>query len=132
MYLPLLLDPVYGYQALNVDAQMRSPSSLLHWTRRMLTVRKEHPVFGMGTYEELEASNPSVLAFCREFGDDKVVCVNNLSRFPQPVELELSRYEGRRLVELTGGVPFPPVGELPYLLSLPGHGFLWFAVQDVS
>jgi maltose alpha-D-glucosyltransferase/alpha-amylase len=131
LYLPLILDPVYGYQALNVDAQMRSQSSLLHWTRKMLTVRKEHPVFGMGSYDELEASNPSVLAFCREFGDDKVVCVNNLSRFPQPVELDLSRYEGKRLVELTGGVPFPPIGELPYLLSLPGHGFLWFAVQDV-
>ena len=132
MYLPLILDPVYGYQALNVDAQMRSQSSLLHWTRKMLLVRREHPVFGMGSYDELEASNPSVLAFCREFGDDKVVCVNNLSRFPQPVELDLSRYEGRRLVELTGGVPFPPIGELPYLLSLPGHGFLWFAVKDVS
>jgi len=131
LYLPLILDPVYGYQAVNVDAQMRSNSSLLSWTRKLLTVRKQHPVFGMGTFEELEASNPSVLAFCREFGDDLVVCVNNLSRFPQPVELDLSRYEGKRLVELTGGVPFPPIGELPYLLSLPGHGFLWFAVQEI-
>jgi maltose alpha-D-glucosyltransferase/alpha-amylase len=132
LYLPLILDPVYGYQGLNVDAQSRSQTSLLNWTRKMLAVRKEHPVFGMGTYEELEASNPSVLAFCREFGDDKVVCVNNLSRFPQPVELDLSRYQDRRLVELTGGVPFPPIGELPYLLSLPGHGFFWFAVRDVT
>ncbi len=132
MYLPLILDPVYGYQALNVDAQMRSPSSLLHWTRKMLTVRKQHPVFGMGTYEELEASNPSVLAFCREFGDDRVVCVNNLSRFPQPVELDLSRYEGCTPIELTGGVPFPAIGELPYLLSLPGHGFLWFGIQEAT
>ena len=132
MYLPLILDPVYGYQAINVDAQMRQQASLLNWTRTMLTIRKQHPVFGMGTFEELEASNPSVLAFCREFGDDKVVCVNNLSRFPQPVELELSRYEGKRLVELTGGVPFPPIGELPYLLSLPAHGFFWFAVKDVT
>ncbi|MCW2706569.1 MAG: trehalose synthase [Frankiales bacterium] len=132
LYLPLILDPVYGYQGLNVDAQSRSQTSLLNWTRKMLGVRKQHPVFGMGTYEELEASNPSVLAFCREFGDDKVVCVNNLSRFPQPVELDLSRYQDRRLVELTGGVPFPPIGELPYLLSLPGHGFLWFSVRDVT
>ncbi len=129
LYLPLLLDPVYGYQALNVDAQMRSSSSLLNWTRKMLAVRKQHPVFGMGTYEELGASNPSVLAFVREFGDDRVFCVNNLSRFPQPVELDLSRFEGCRPVELTGGVPFPLVGELPYLLSLPGHGFLWFALR---
>ena len=129
LYLPLLLDPVYGYQALNVDAEMRSSSSLLNWTRTMLGVRRQHPVFGMGSYEELGADNPSVLAFLREFGDDRVLCVNNLSRFPQPVELDLARFQGYRPVELTGGVPFPKVGELPYLLSLPGHGFLWFALQ---
>jgi maltose alpha-D-glucosyltransferase/alpha-amylase len=129
LYLPVILDPVYGYQALNVEAQMRSSSSLLNWTRKMLGIRKQHPVFGMGSYDELGASNPSVLAFVREFGDDVVLCVNNLSRFPQPVELDLSRFEGRRLVELSGGVQFPAIGELPYLLSLSGHGFLWFAVQ---
>jgi maltose alpha-D-glucosyltransferase/alpha-amylase len=130
LYLPLILDPVYGYQALNVDAQMRSQTSLLNWTRKMLAIRKQHPVFGMGTYDELEASNPSVLAFVREFGDDRVMCVNNLSRFPQPVELDLARFEGCTPVELTGGVPFPRIGELPYLLSLPGHGFLWFALKE--
>ena len=129
LYLPAILDPVYGYQALNVEAQMRSSSSLLNWTRRMIAVRKQHPVFGMGTYDELGSSNPSVLVFVREFGDDRVLCVNNLSRFPQPVELDLSRFEGYRPVELTGGVPFPLVGELPYQLSLPGHGFLWFALR---
>jgi maltose alpha-D-glucosyltransferase/alpha-amylase len=132
MYLPLILDPVYGYQALNVDAQMRSSSSLLNWTRKMLGVRRQHPVFGMGSYDELGASNPSVLAFVREFGDDVVLCVNNLSRFPQPVELDLGRFEGRTPIELTGGVPFPKVGELPYLLSLPGHGFLWFSLLEVT
>jgi maltose alpha-D-glucosyltransferase/alpha-amylase len=129
LYLPAILDPVYGYQALNVEAQMRSSSSLLNWTRKMLAVRKQHPVFGMGTYEELGSSNPSVLAFVREFGDDKVLCVNNLSRFPQPVELDLRRFEGYVPVELTGLVHFPKVGELPYLLSLPGHGFMWFGLQ---
>ena len=129
LYLPIILDPVYGYQALNVEAQMRSSSSLLHWTRRMLAVRRQHPVFGMGTYEELGASNPSVLAFVREFGDDKVLCVNNLSRFPQPVELDLQRFEDMIPVELTGLVHFPRIGELPYLLSLPGHGFMWFGLQ---
>ncbi len=132
LYLPLILDPVYGYQALNVDAQERSATSLLNWTRKMLGVRRQHPVFGMGTYEELGASNPSVLAFVREFGDDRVLCVNNLSRFPQPVELDLARFEGSTPVELTGGVPFPRIGELPYLLSLPGHGFMWFAVPGPS
>ena len=130
LYLPAILDPVYGYQALNVEAQMRSSSSLLHWTRKMLAVRKQHPVFGMGDYQELGSSNPSVLAFVREFGDDKVLCVNNLSRFPQPVELDLRRFEGMVPVELTGLVHFPKVGELPYLLSLPGHGFMWFGLQS--
>ncbi|MCW2544131.1 MAG: trehalose synthase, partial [Frankiales bacterium] len=128
LYLPLILDPVYGYQAINVDAQMRSPTSLLNWTRKMLGIRRQHPVFGMGTYEELGASNPTVLAFVRQFGDDLVLCVNNLSRFPQPVELDLGRFQGSTPIELTGRVPFPPIGELPYLLTLPGHGFYWFAV----
>ncbi len=129
MYLPLILDPVYGYQAVNVDAQMRSSTSLLNWTRRMLEIRKQHPVFGLGSYEELGASNPSVLAYVREFGDDRVLCVNNLSRFPQPVELDLSRFEGSVPRELSGQVPFPKIGELPYLLSLPGHSFLWFGLE---
>jgi maltose alpha-D-glucosyltransferase/alpha-amylase len=129
LYLPLILDPVYGYQGLNVDAQMRSSTSLLSWTRKMIGIRKQHPVFGMGTYEELGSSNPSVLAFVREFGDDRVLCVNNLSRFPQPVELDLRRFEGWSPVELTGLVPFPAIGDLPYLLSPPGHGFMWFALK---
>ncbi len=129
LYLPTILDPVYGYQAVNVEAQMRSSSSLLNWTRNLLAVRREHPVFGMGSYDELTTSNPSVLAFVREFGDDKVLCVNNLSRFPQPVELDLQSFEGRVPVEMTGHVRFPRIGELPYLLSLPGHGFLWFSLD---
>jgi maltose alpha-D-glucosyltransferase/alpha-amylase len=126
LYLPLNQDAVYGYQALNVEAEMRQSTSLLNWTRRMILVRKQHPTFGLGTYHELGASNPSILAFVREFGDDIVLCVNNLSRFPQPVELSLSRYEGWTPVELVGGVRFPRIGELPYLLTLPGHGFFWF------
>ena len=129
LYLPAILDPVYGFQAINVEAQMRSSTSLLNWTRKMLSVRKQHPVFGMGDYHELGSSNPSVLAFVREFGDDRVLCVNNLCRFPQPVELDLRRFEGMVPVELTGLVHFPKVGELPYLLSLPGHGFMWFGLE---
>jgi maltose alpha-D-glucosyltransferase/alpha-amylase len=120
------MDPVYGYASLNVEAQTRQPGSLLNWTRRMLATRKHHPTFGMGSYVELSASNTSVLAFTREFGDDVVLCVNNLSRFAQPVELDLRRFEGSVPTELLGGVPFPPVGELPYLLTMPGHGFYWF------
>ncbi len=128
LYLPVILDPIYGYQALNVESQQRNQSSLLHWTRRMIAVRKQHPVFGLGTFSELPASNSSVLAYVREFGDDRVLCVANLSRFPQPVELDLSRFEGFTPVELVGHVHFPRIGTLPYLLTLGGHAFYWFAL----
>jgi maltose alpha-D-glucosyltransferase / alpha-amylase len=126
LYLPVIMDPIYGYQGINVESQQNNPGSLLHWTRKMIEIRKRHPVFGVGDYTELSASNPSVLAFVREFGADRVLCVNNLSRFPQPVELDLRRFEGVNPVECMGGVQFPPIGELPYLLTLPGHGFYWF------
>jgi maltose alpha-D-glucosyltransferase/alpha-amylase len=126
LYLPVIMDPLYGYQSLNVEAQMRGNNSLLHWTRRLMSIRRRHPTFGLGSYEELGSSNPSVLAFVREFGDDIVLCVNNLSRFAQPVELDLRRFEGVTPVELVGGVHFPRVGEWPYLLTLAGHGFYWF------
>src|SRR5665213_1072852 len=128
LYLPVIMDPIYGYQGLNVEAQMRTSTSLLHWTRKMIETRKRHPTFGTGTFAELGASNPSVLAFVREFGDDRVLCVNNLSRFPQPVELDLRRYGGVVPVEMLGGTQFPKIGELPYLLTLPGHGFYWFTL----
>ncbi|MFC5746814.1 maltose alpha-D-glucosyltransferase [Actinomadura rugatobispora] len=135
LYLPVIMDPIYGYQAVNVEAQRNNPGSLLHWTRKMIEIRQRHPVFGVGSYVELTASNPSVLAFVREIGEgesnhwggmDTVLCVNNLSRFPQPVELDLRRFQGSAPVECMGGVRFPPIGELPYLLTLPGHGFYWF------
>ena len=94
----------------------------------MIEIRKRHPVFGLGTFEELGASNPSVLAYVREFGDDRVLCVANLSRFPQPVELDLRRFAGAVPVEMIGDVHFPRIGELPYLLTMPGHGHYWFAL----
>jgi maltose alpha-D-glucosyltransferase/alpha-amylase len=132
LYLPVIQDPTYGYMAVNVEAQEREPHSLLQWTRKMLAVRRRHPVFGVGLFEELSADNPSVLAFLREMPDgrDKVMCVSNLSRFPQPVQVDLSRFEGLVPVELTGGVHFPRIGGLPYLLTLPGHGFLWFELTE--
>ncbi len=132
LYLPVIMDPIYGYQALNVESESNNTSSLLHWNRRMIQIRKEHPTFGLGDYAELGASNPSVLAFTRTFGDDVVLCVNNLSRFPQPVELDLRRYEGSTPIELTGRVHFPRIGELPFLLTLPGHGFYWFQIQQTE
>ena len=130
MYLPLNQDPVYGYQVTNVEAQLRNTNSLLHWIRRMIQVRKQHPTFGLGSYEEVGSRNPTVLSFVREFGDDVVLCVNNLSRFPQPVELDLRRFEGYTPVELTGRVEFPQIGVLPYMLTLAGHGFYWFELSS--
>jgi maltose alpha-D-glucosyltransferase/alpha-amylase len=141
LYLPLNMDPIYGYQALNVEAQQRNSASLLHWTKRMIEIRKRHPVFGLGGYDELNSSNPSVLAFVREYTSpveaegvdlsDHILCVNNLSRFPQPVELDLRRFKGITPVECMGGVTFPPIGDLPYLLTLPGHGFYWFQLPGL-
>src|SRR3712207_74554 len=104
LYLPPLMDPVYGFQSVNVEADQRDASSMLHWMKRMLEVRKQHPLFGTGTLEFLSAENPSVLAYVREEGPraggaqhdgDIVLCVNNLSRFSQPVELAMQRWEGK-------------------------------------
>jgi maltose alpha-D-glucosyltransferase/alpha-amylase len=127
--LPVIMDPIYGHQVTNVEAQLASSTSFLHWTRRMIEVRKQNPAFGMGTWQDLGGSNPSVLSFVREFGDDIVLCVNNLSRFPQPVELDLRQWEGYRPIELLGTVQFPLIGELPYLLTIAGHGFYWFRLS---
>jgi len=128
LYLPPLMDPVYGYQSVNVEAELRNPSSQLHWMKRMIEVRKQHPLFGTGTFEVLSAENPSVLAYVREQGDDIVLCVNNLSRFAQPVELALQRFDGRSPIELLGRVPFPRIGALPYFVTLAPYGFYWFSL----
>ena len=121
---------MYGYQAVNVEAQMDQPDSLLQWTRTMLAVRRRHEAFAIGTFRELGGSNPSVLAYLREGDGDTVLCVNNLSRFPQPIELNLQHWNGYTPVELTGYVEFPRIGQLPYLLTLPGHGFYWFQLRE--
>ena len=92
----------------------------------MLAVRRRHEAFAIGTFRELGGSNPSVLAFLREDGDDIVLCVLNLSRFPQPIEINLQHWNGYTPVELTGHVNFPRIGQLPYLLPVAGHGFYWF------
>jgi maltose alpha-D-glucosyltransferase / alpha-amylase len=132
LYLPPLMDPVYSYQAVNVEAQERNESSLLHWLRRFMAVRRRHPVFGEGAFEVLEASNPSVFAFMRVLDDRRVLCVNNLSRFAQPVELDLRAYAGMTPLELVGRIPFPKIGELPYLLTMSPHGFYWFSLEGPS
>jgi maltose alpha-D-glucosyltransferase/alpha-amylase len=126
LYLQPIMDPVYGYEAVNVEAQWRAPSSLLHWTRRMLDVRKGVVAFGRGSLTFLRAANRKVLAYLREYGDETILCVANLARSAQPVEVDLSSYKGRIPVELVGRTPFPPIGDLPYMLTLGGHSFLWF------
>ncbi len=129
LYLPPLMDPVYGYEAVNVEGQRRNPSSFLHWVKRILEVRKQHQVFGLGSFEILHPANPSVLAFVRQLGDDRVLCVNNLSKRAQPVELDLSPFNGLVPVELLGSNDFPSIGELPYFITLAPYGFFWFALR---
>nr|WP_297350381.1 maltose alpha-D-glucosyltransferase [uncultured Caldimonas sp.] len=126
LYLPPIMDAVYGYEAVNVEAQMRDPSSLLNWMRRMLAVRQTSHAFGRGSLTFLRPGNRKILAYLREYGDDVILCVANLSRSAQPVELNLARYKSRVPVELLGRTTFPPIGDLPYLLTLPAHGFYWF------
>jgi maltose alpha-D-glucosyltransferase / alpha-amylase len=126
LYLPPIMDPVYGYEAVNVEAQGRSAGSLLNWMKRIIAVRKAHRAFGRGTLEFLHPGNRKVIAYLREYEDEAILCVANLSRSAQPVELELSRFRGLVPVEMLGNSSFPPLGDLPYFLSLPAHGFYWF------
>src|SRR5882724_9109807 len=126
LYLPPIMDAVYGYQSTNVEAQSRDPSSLLSWTKRMLAVRKTSQAFGRGARRFLRPGNRKILAYLREYGDDTVLCVANLSRSAQPVELNLSAFKGRVPVEMLGRTAFPPIGELPYLLTISAYGFYWF------
>jgi maltose alpha-D-glucosyltransferase/alpha-amylase len=126
LYLPILLDPVYGYQAVNVEAQLRNPNSFLHWFRRMLAVRKEHAVFGLGSFESLHPDNSTIFAYVRKHNSDIVLCVNNLSGRAQAAELDLSEYSGLYPIELMGRERFPRIGELPYLLTFGPHDFYWF------
>jgi maltose alpha-D-glucosyltransferase/alpha-amylase len=130
LYLPPIMDPLYGFQAVNVEAQARNPSSLLNWTRRMIAMRKGFKAFGRGNLNFLEPGNRKVLAYLREYDGEAVLCVTNLSRYPQAAELELSRFEGRVPVEILGRVSFPPVGKLPYLLTLPGYGYYVFRLAQ--
>ena len=131
LVLPPIMDPIYGFQAVNVEAQAADPHSLLNWTRRMLAVRREHSAFGRGTQRFLYPHNRKILAYLRELAhedgsDETILCVYNLSRSAQAVELDLAAYAGRVPVEILGGAAFPAVGQLTYLLTLPPYGFYWF------
>lgn len=126
LVLPAIMDPVYGFESVNVEAQSRDQHSLLNWMRRMLMLRRNHHAFGRGTFRLLYPSNRKVLAYLREHDGETILCVANLSRTPQAVELDLSAFAGRVPVEMTGPSPFPPIGQLTYLLTLPPYGFYWF------
>ncbi|MEO5694190.1 MAG: maltose alpha-D-glucosyltransferase [Usitatibacter sp.] len=126
LYLPPVMDPLYGFQAVNVEAQARNPSSLLNWTRRLIATRRRYKAFGRGSITFLEPGNRKILAYIREFEDEAILCVANLSHVPQAVELDLARFEKRVPVELLGQESFPPIGKLPYLLTLAGHGYMSF------
>ncbi len=130
LYAPLVADPVYGYQAVNVEAQERVPGSLLNWMKRLIRVRRSHQVFGRGSLDFLHPENRRVLAYLREHEGVTILCVANLSRFAQYVELDLSRFARRQPIELIGRVHFPRIGELPYLLTLGPHDFFWFELVD--
>lgn len=131
LVLPPIMDPLYGYQSVNVEAQASDPHSLLNFNRRLLAVRKQQKAFGRGSLTMLSPSNRRILAYVREFtGSDgkgeTILCVANVSRAAQAAELDLSAYVDQVPVEMLGGSAFPPIGQLPFLLTLPPYGFYWF------
>ncbi|MEJ7810930.1 MAG: maltose alpha-D-glucosyltransferase [Gemmatimonadaceae bacterium] len=128
LYSPVIVDPPYGYHGINVEAQERTQTSLLRWVRRIIKVRQEFQAFGRGTIEFLEPANKRVLVFLRRYEREVILCVHNLSRYPQYVELDLTRFVGMSPVELWSKQSFPPIGELPYLLTLGPHTLYWFQI----
>jgi len=132
LFLPSVQDPIYGFDAINVEAQTQSQTSLLNWTRRMIAIRNNSVALGRGGMQFLYPSNRKVLAWIREFEGERVLCVANLSRAPQAVQLDLSELRNAVPIELTGGSEFPAIGELPYLLTLPSYGFYWFSLSAAN
>ncbi len=136
LVLPPIMDALYGYEAINVEAQSRDPHSLLNWMRRMLSIRRLQRAFGRGTFRLLYPSNRRVMAYVRELTEEDrhetILCVANVSRFAQAVELNLAQFESCVPVEMLGGAAFPPIGQLPYLLTLPPYGFYWFVLAPLS
>ncbi|HJX03581.1 MAG TPA: maltose alpha-D-glucosyltransferase [Dehalococcoidia bacterium] len=129
LYLPVISNAVYGYQSINVEAQLRTPSSLLNTMKNLIAVRKKHQAFGRGTLEFLRPRNSAVLAYLRRYNNDTLLIVQNLANSSQPVELDLKQYKGAIPIEMLGEIRFPRIGELPYLLTLSPYGFLWFRLE---
>jgi maltose alpha-D-glucosyltransferase/alpha-amylase len=132
LYLPAIQDAIYGYPAVNVEAQATSPGSLLNWNRRMVAVRRGQTALSRGTLHFIYPANRKVLAYVREHDGTRILCVANVSGSPQAVELDLSDYRGATLVEMTGGSVFPPIGDTHYLLTLPAYGFYWFRLAVLT
>jgi maltose alpha-D-glucosyltransferase/alpha-amylase len=132
LYFPLIMDPVYGYQAVNVEAQQRYGTSMLNWVREMIHLRKRHPVFGRGTITLIKPDNRKIFAFTRHSLDETVLCVFNLAQSAQPVELDLNEYEGCTPIEMMGEAVFPVISAQPYQLALAPRGFYWFLLSESS
>ena len=132
LYSPVIMDPLWGYEAVNVEAQQGDPSSLLNWMRNMFALRKLFSVFGRGSMKFFDPANRKVLAYMRQYQDERVLCVANLSRFAQPVDLDLSEAEGAIPVEMLGYVEFPPIERQPYRFTLAPYSFLWLEIQQRS
>lgn len=131
LFLPVIQDPIYGFSAVNVEAQLASSSSLLTWMRRIIAVRRSNVALGRGALRFLYPSNRKVLAYLREIEAERILCVVNVSRAPQAVELDLSEFKGAAPVEMSAGSLFPRIGSAPYLLTLPAYGFFWFRLEAV-
>jgi maltose alpha-D-glucosyltransferase/alpha-amylase len=131
LYAPLIKNPVYGYPAVNVLSQTETGHSLLSWMRRIISVRRSTGVFGRGSIEFLYPANHRILAYMRKLGNEAVLVVNNLSSSAQAVELDLRRYKGNILIEMSGSNMFPRVGDLPYLLTMGPYQFYWFRLRRV-
>jgi len=134
LLLPPVMDPVYGYQSVNVEAGLRNRSSFLHWLQRLLAVRRQNPVFAIGSLEVLPADNPSVLVYARHLSrpdgeSSTVVCVNNLSRFAQSAEVSFSRFEGVTPIELIGRASFPVVSQAAYPMTIGPYGYYWLEIE---
>jgi maltose alpha-D-glucosyltransferase / alpha-amylase len=132
LYAPTIMDPVYGYESVNVEAQSRSLSSLLSATKRLISVRKSTLAFGRGTMTFIRPLNRTVLAYVRQYGDEVILCVANLSRSAQATELDLAAWKGRVPLEMLGRTSFPTIGELPYMVTLAPYGFYWFQLQKLD
>ncbi|MBA2246822.1 MAG: maltose alpha-D-glucosyltransferase [Chloroflexia bacterium] len=130
LYSPVIMDPVYGYTAVNVEAQTRVPTSLLNWMKRMIAVRKRYKAFGRGSIRFLHPENLKVLVYLREWEGEVILCIVNLSRFVQFAELDLVEFQGWQPVELIGEIRFPRIGELPYFVTLGPHAFYWFRLEQ--